>query len=91
LAFSGCWILPSICIPSSVRSISAKCFHGCTNLQRVTFETGSRLARFEEKVFQQCPSVLEIHIPSSIEGLFSEYRSKVKLTDARRRRNRPSR
>jgi hypothetical protein len=44
-AFANCLSLQSICIPSSIRTVSASCFRGCTNMYAIVFEAGCRLPR----------------------------------------------
>jgi hypothetical protein len=54
LALANCSQLQSICIPSSVRTISSFCFQDCTRLSTVTFEPGSTRPTFGTGVFANC-------------------------------------
>lgn len=60
-------VLASVCIPSSVRVIRAKCFQMCHALSGLAFESGSTLRHIEELAFWECSSLLSICIPSSAE------------------------
>ncbi|UKI40106.1 MAG: leucine-rich repeat domain-containing protein [Alistipes putredinis] len=44
-AFTDCSSLTSIEIPNSVKEIGICAFHGCTELQSVTFQKGSLITR----------------------------------------------
>lgn len=52
-------------IPSTVTSIGAQAFYGCTCLETVTFETGSQLASIGDKAFYGCISLGTLTIPST--------------------------
>jgi hypothetical protein len=65
-AFSDCSSLSSICIPSSVNALCQQCFYQCHSLSRVTFETGSRLARVHDSAFLRCPSLSSIPQTSAL-------------------------
>jgi hypothetical protein len=52
-AFALCSSLSSICIPSSVELLCAKCFGGCGALSRVIFEPGSKLSSVPEACWNE--------------------------------------
>jgi hypothetical protein len=68
-----CWRLPSICIPSSVETLSAPYFSECRQLQTVAFVSGSQLSRAENNAFAEGWSLRSICIPASLSGPFAEY------------------
>ncbi|MCH5172120.1 MAG: leucine-rich repeat domain-containing protein, partial [Erysipelotrichales bacterium] len=61
--------LTSIIIPSSVTSIGSLAFCDCTNLQTVTFESGSKLETIGSYAFSGCNSLTSIVIPSSVTSI----------------------
>jgi hypothetical protein len=65
-AFSQCVSLTSICIPSSVKSISKECFVDCTALSAIAFEADSQVSIFESEAFYGCSSLESICLPSSV-------------------------
>ncbi len=77
-AFQNCTSLKSIIIPKTVNgfgdyttnniqaSTSSCTFTGCTSLESVIFEEGSKLAKVGQKVFQNCTSLKEIVLPSTL-------------------------
>jgi hypothetical protein len=70
-AFSRCSSLQSICIPSSIETISTKCFAGCKSLSNVTFESGCKVRSLDESAFAGCSSLRSIQIPSSVTTISS--------------------
>jgi hypothetical protein len=68
-AFQNCSSLQSICIPSSIETISKSCFGGCTKLSSFKFETGSRISWIERSAFSDCSSLTSISIPASIQTI----------------------
>jgi hypothetical protein len=68
LAFAAS-ALQSICIPSSVETISKSCFNHCADLSQLAFDTGSKLSIPGESAFARCSSLQSICLPSSIEAL----------------------
>jgi hypothetical protein len=52
-AFLGCESLRSICIPTSVESLPADAFRGCTSLERVSFSLRSRLSPHDRMAFSR--------------------------------------
>jgi hypothetical protein len=61
--------LKSICIPSSIETISENCFWNCTNLSILTFESGCKVSSLGDSAFAHCSSLQSICIPSSIETI----------------------
>jgi hypothetical protein len=68
-AFFGCSSLESICIPSSIQTISKACFNSCRRLLNLTFVRGSRIVNLCESAFGDCSSLQSICIPSSVETI----------------------
>jgi hypothetical protein len=68
-AFADCVSLESICVPSSVETMSRSCFKGCERLSTVTFEMPSRVSVLEEATFERRCSLRSVFIPSSIEKI----------------------
>jgi hypothetical protein len=68
-AFWNCSSLQSICIPSSIETISIYCFCHCTVLWLLTFESGCRVSVLAESAFSNCSSLQSICIPLSIRTL----------------------
>jgi hypothetical protein len=83
-AFVNCWSLRSICVPSSVQTISQFCFMCCRDLSNLRFESGSALSSLGESAFYCCSLLESICIPSSVETIsklcFCECRSLCHLT-----------
>jgi hypothetical protein len=75
LAFAGGWkqnpnfSLQSICIPSSIISISKDCFHWCQGLSFLAFELGSRLSAIERGAFGECFALLSMSLPAGLEQI----------------------
>jgi hypothetical protein len=61
--------LKSICIPSSIETISKNCFRNCKTLSILTFEAGCKVSNLGESAFENCSSLQSICIPSSIETI----------------------
>jgi hypothetical protein len=68
-AFYACSSLQSICIPSSLETISNACFIYCRRLSDLTFEFGCRLAVLGPFAFAHCSSLQSICIPPSIQAI----------------------
>ena len=68
-AFYNCTSLTTIEIPASVETIGNNIFDGCTSLQTVTFEKGSKFKTIGESVFGDCTSLTTIEIPASVEEI----------------------
>jgi hypothetical protein len=64
--------LKSICIPSSIETISDHCFCDCRNLSILTFESGCKVLILGESAFRNCSSLQSICIPSSVETISSD-------------------
>jgi hypothetical protein len=60
-AFHACSSLPSIFIPSSVKTIGAKCFQNCGSISEVRFEPDSRIAHFDQIAFGLQVTVIDLH------------------------------
>ena len=72
IAYTVFWnqhLLKSLTIPATVTSIADYAFSGCSNLERVTFEEGSRLKEIGTCAFVDCSSLKEIELPESLEYL----------------------
>jgi hypothetical protein len=69
-AFEYSVSLRSICIPSSIETISKSCFAHCSRLSTVAFQPGSKLSTLGESAFQDCRSLRSISIPASIETIY---------------------
>jgi hypothetical protein len=68
-AFLSCSSLQSICIPSSVQTISDSCFAFCPTLSNVAFEPDSQISILEGNAFDFCSSLRSIWIPSSVQTI----------------------
>jgi hypothetical protein len=60
--------------------IGYQAFAGCGSLSKVTFESDSELNAIAAAVFQNCPSLSSICIPSSLERIFCQYPNILKIT-----------
>ena len=82
--FESCTSLTTIEIPASVETIGYDAFSGCTSLQTVTFEKGSKLKTIGYFAFINCTSLTTIEIPASVEtirgGAFSDCTSLKTVT-----------
>jgi hypothetical protein len=67
--FAGCKSLLSICIPASVEILADRCFHACSALSQIEFETGSKLTRIGGQAFTKCSSLISICIPAGVEAI----------------------
>lgn len=56
-------------IPATVREIEDYAFEGCSRLERVIFEPGSRLTKIGDYSFADCVSLSDFKIPSSVRTL----------------------
>ena len=72
-AFTDCTALKSIEIPASVETIGVSAFLGCTQLESVFFEIGTKLKEIEgaslrqpHGAFTNCTSLSFIEIPASV-------------------------
>ena len=59
----------SVFIPKNITVIGTNCFRRCSELERVTFEAGSRLKRIGRSAFFYCKDLKEIAIPASVEEI----------------------
>ena len=68
--------ITSVTIPNTVKTIGRRAFHGCEQLQTVTFEEGSQLQTIGEEAFAECTALAEITLPRSVaslgEGAFAD-------------------
>jgi hypothetical protein len=71
-AFSSCYSLTSLVIPSFVRVLGEYCFNDCRSLQSVVFGPRSRLATINDRVFGQCLSLTRLVIPASTTTIHPE-------------------
>ena len=72
--FADCTALTSIEIPTSVETIKASAFKGCSSLATVTFENGSQLKTIgggypSSGTFADCTALTSIEIPASVETI----------------------
>ena len=72
-AFKGCYLMRSVTIPESVRSIGGRAFSGCTALAEVSIPYG--VTSIEDYTFYYCTSLTKVTIPDSVtsirQGAFS--------------------
>ena len=66
-AFSGCFSLQELVIPSSVKSIGDNAFSGCSSLQKLVIP--SSVTSIGGWAFQNCSSLQELVIPSSVKSI----------------------
>jgi hypothetical protein len=59
-------------LPASL-VITSGMFHGCTGLERVTFEAGSQIETIGSTMFMECESLVEITIPATVTWIGSEF------------------
>lgn len=52
-----------------METLETNTFSGCTSLQTVTFEKGSKLKTIKDYVFHNCTSLTSIKIPASVETI----------------------
>ena len=69
-AFEYCEELVEVKLPSTLNSIKAYAFYGCTALERLELPEG--LASIGENAFEECTALCEINLPNSL-MLLSEY------------------
>ncbi len=69
-AFEYCEELREVTLPSTVTTIKAYAFYGCTALEQLTLPEG--LVSIGENVFENCTALQSINIPNSV-MLISEY------------------
>ena len=76
--------IKSICIPASVRNLGDGCFHGCHELESITFAEDSRVRVIPENCFADCWSLRSIVLPQSVtyisEGAFSNCSKLTEVT-----------
>ena len=63
-AFSGCSVLTSLTLPSSLTSIGELAFYGCSGLTNLTIP--SSVTRIGELAFRGCSGLTSLTIPSSV-------------------------
>jgi hypothetical protein len=59
--------------------IDDRCFKSCANLSHVTFESGSKLSSLRDEVFENCPSLSVICVPSHLEAIPQNYQKFVQV------------
>lgn len=64
-AFSRCWTLKAIELPSSVVRINEYAFNDCDGLTQVTLHEG--LKEIDSLAFYSCDYLEELHVPDSVE------------------------
>lgn len=68
-AFSGCYSLSSVTIPSAITTINAGTFKNCSGLTSVTIENGIEVIGTSS--FENCFSLSSITIPSSVTSIIN--------------------
>ena len=68
-AFNSNTNLEEITIPASIKIIGARAFFGCSNLNKVIFNEGSKLTTIEEFAFSDCTILSSINIPASVTSI----------------------
>ena len=68
-AFSGCSVLTSLTLPSSVTSIGDEAFYGCSGLTSLTIP--SSVTSIGEDAFRGCSGLTSLTIPSSVTSIGS--------------------
>jgi hypothetical protein len=69
LAFSFCSALKSIFIPASIEILGDRCFHICSSLSEIRFESDSKLSQIGIEMFLGCSSLTSICIPANVENI----------------------
>ena len=64
-AFRDCVVLTAITLPAYITELGTGAFYGCTGLEVVAFEEGSRLEEVKAYTFMECTSLKAIKIPGS--------------------------
>lgn len=64
--FAGRTDLVNIIIPNSVEKIGASAFYFCSSLEKIIFETGSRLKYIDYFTFQNCLNLRSIILPDNL-------------------------
>lgn len=64
--------ITTVTIPASVTSIEGGAFYGCTQLENVIFETGSKLTSIGPEAFAGCTNLTSITLPDSITTISSD-------------------
>jgi hypothetical protein len=72
-AFSGCFSLLTIAIPSAVQTIFHNSFADCRALSTVTFESDSKLSLIYSCAFSNCSSLSAIWIPAALRPILAGY------------------
>lgn len=71
-AFTGCWTLPNVDLPTDLDSIGPFAFSGCGALEDIKFNRNIRA--IDAYCFSKCGSLVEVSIPNTVtylgEGVF---------------------
>lgn len=70
-AFKGCYNIKVIEIPDYVQYIGEYAFANCNSLEKVIFNSNTKLKDIERSAFEECISLKEIEIPDSVEYIGS--------------------
>ena len=65
----GMTSLKQIVIPATVSTIGDYAFNGCTALENVVFETGSRLISLGANIFADTPALKEVVLPGNLRSV----------------------
>jgi hypothetical protein len=67
-AFSRCYSVTEVTIPSSVEILGDRCFKGCYKMATISFVENSKLKKIGERAFAGC-GMISITIPASTEEI----------------------
>ena len=67
-AFSGCGMLASVALPSTLTSIGARAFYGCYNLNSI--DIPNSVTSIGSQAFFGCSSLTSFHIPASVSIIY---------------------
>lgn len=70
LAFSNCFSLTEVKLPSTLETIAGEAFKDCKALKKVDFSTDSNLTSIGNDCFISCSALTAIDIPSSVNTIY---------------------
>ena len=68
-SFAYCRSLDDIYITANIGEIESEAFNGCTSLENINFEKGSKLDTIGESAFLDCISLKSVEIPDSVNNI----------------------